>query len=96
MAWKWGSQSSWPEAFVSRLSALRANKKIKEAVRVAKFAKKEQKKASGIALFLDFKNVFDMEFINNYLKYIQLRTRHSKLVESFTLVISETMFTAEF
>ena len=37
-----------------------------------------------------------MEFINNYLKYIQLRTRHSKLVESFTLVISETMFTAEF
>ena len=27
MAWKWGSQRSWPEAFFSRLSALRANKK---------------------------------------------------------------------
>ena len=27
LAWKWGSQRSWPEAFFFRLSALRANKK---------------------------------------------------------------------
>ena len=41
MAWKWGSQRSRPYAFFSRLSALRANKKMKEAVYVAKLAKKE-------------------------------------------------------
>ena len=31
MAWRWGSQRSWPEAFFSRLSALRANKKNKRS-----------------------------------------------------------------
>ena len=36
MAWKWGSQRSWPEAFFSLVSALGANKKIKEAVRVVR------------------------------------------------------------
>ena len=30
MAWKWGFQRSWPEAFFSRLSALRSDKKIIE------------------------------------------------------------------
>ena len=67
----WWHESEDPNGLDQRLSFLGSQrfvriKKIKEAVRVAKFAKKEWKKASdtrvnmpGIALFLDFQKVFD-------------------------------------
>ena len=46
----------------------------------------EETSIPGIALFLDFKKAFDTiewDFIDNCLKKVQLRPRHSKLVQSY-------------
>ena len=47
MAWKWGAQRSRPEAFFSRLSALRANKKFKKRFASQNLPIKNKRKPLG-------------------------------------------------